>query len=58
MVYGECGTHPGNSMIDCTWCRLQQSMDDIRINLRDVKIDKILKENELHRGEDSKEGES
>jgi hypothetical protein len=57
MVYGECQKHPGNSMIDCIGCSLDALKSDL-LKIRDIKIDKILKENEFYRGEDSKEGES
>jgi hypothetical protein len=55
MVYGECPKHPGQSMIDCFSCSLEGFQKDI---IRGVKIDQILKENEFHRGKDSKEGKS
>ncbi len=58
VVYGECAKHPGNSMVGCPWCRLEEGMIIIKMKSRNIKIDKILKENELHRREDSKEGES
>lgn len=59
MVYGECRKHPGNSYIDCIMCFLEKfDTKSIIKELRDSKITEILKENELHRGKDSKEGES
>jgi hypothetical protein len=58
IVYGECGKHPGNSYIDCVMCFLEKEFSDDRKKLRDDKINEILKENELHRGKDSKEGKS
>lgn len=54
---GECQKHPSNSMIDCIGCSLDALKSDL-LKIRDIKIDKILKENEFYRGEDSKEGES
>lgn len=54
MVYGGCLKHPGNSMLDCFYCE----MEKFKAEIRDKKIDQILKENEFHRGKDSKEGES